>query len=187
MAARLAGVTHKRLTLLLVLDNVGATASGACTGRVLLGLKKRGFGQGKLNGFGGKVEAGETVAEAAARELEEEAGIKATDAVKCGMLHFEFEDDPTWLEVHVFRATQYTGNPSESDEMRPEWFEAAQIPFEKMWLDDKYWFPLLLKGSDFSGYFLFRGHDSILQYALTETILPLEELLALAPTTPSSQ
>eukprot|EP00051_Salpingoeca_urceolata_P006046 m.80347 g.80347 ORF g.80347 m.80347 type:complete len:91 (+) comp14659_c1_seq3:1046-1318(+) len=71
MAARLAGVTHKRLTLLLVLDNVGATASGACTGRVLLGLKKRGFGQGKLNGFGGKVEAGETVAEAAARELEE--------------------------------------------------------------------------------------------------------------------
>eukprot|EP00051_Salpingoeca_urceolata_P006045 m.80336 g.80336 ORF g.80336 m.80336 type:complete len:98 (+) comp14659_c1_seq2:1046-1339(+) len=63
MAARLAGVTHKRLTLLLVLDNVGATASGACTGRVLLGLKKRGFGQGKLNGFGGKVEAGETVAE----------------------------------------------------------------------------------------------------------------------------
>ena len=36
---------------------------------VLLGMKKRGFGEGKYNGFGGKVEAGETVEEGAARGL----------------------------------------------------------------------------------------------------------------------
>ena len=29
--------------------------------KVLLGLKKRGFGEGKFNGFGGKVHVGETV------------------------------------------------------------------------------------------------------------------------------
>ena len=43
--------------------------------KVLLGMKKRGFGVGKWNGFGGKVEAGETVVEAAAREVNEECGL----------------------------------------------------------------------------------------------------------------
>lgn len=38
----------------------------------LLGLKKRGFGEGKYNGFGGKVEQGETIRQAAIRELQEE-------------------------------------------------------------------------------------------------------------------
>ena len=42
--------------------------------KVLLGMKKRGFGEGKWNGFGGKVEAGETIIEAAAREVKEECG-----------------------------------------------------------------------------------------------------------------
>ena len=62
----------KVLTLLMVVRD----------GSVLLGEKKRGFGEGFYNGFGGKVEGGETVEEAALRELEEEAGIKATDASK---------------------------------------------------------------------------------------------------------
>lgn len=35
--------------------------------RILLGLKKRGFGQGRWNGFGGKVEPGETILQAAHR------------------------------------------------------------------------------------------------------------------------
>lgn len=35
--------------------------------QVLLGMKKRGFGHGRWNGFGGKVEAGENVRDAAAR------------------------------------------------------------------------------------------------------------------------
>ena len=38
-------------------------------GRVLLGLKKKGFGQGYYNGFGGKVEPGETIVQAAQREV----------------------------------------------------------------------------------------------------------------------
>ena len=43
--------------------------------RVLMGMKKRGFGAGKYNGFGGKVEAGETIEEAVIRELWEESGV----------------------------------------------------------------------------------------------------------------
>lgn len=37
--------------------------------QLLLGYKKRGFGAGRFNGFGGKVEAGETPRQGAAREL----------------------------------------------------------------------------------------------------------------------
>ena len=42
---------------------------GAMGREVLLGRKKRGFGRGKIVGLGGHLEAGETPAEAAAREL----------------------------------------------------------------------------------------------------------------------
>ena len=59
----------KLLTLVVVRDRGGR--------RVLLGKKLRGFGAGYFNGFGGKVEAGETVVEAAHRELQEEAGVTA--------------------------------------------------------------------------------------------------------------
>lgn len=62
-------------------------------------------------GFGGKVEAGESIHAAALRELHEEAGIHSSDATKCGLIRFEFEGDAVALLVHVFRATQYTGTP----------------------------------------------------------------------------
>ena len=77
-----APVAPKVLTLLMIVRD----------GRVLLGLKKRGFGEGFLNGFGGKVEPGETVDEAALRELREEAGISALDATRRGVLTFVYDD-----------------------------------------------------------------------------------------------
>ena len=43
--------------------------------KVLLGMKKRGFGAGRWNGFGGKVRDGETIEEATKREMKEEVGI----------------------------------------------------------------------------------------------------------------
>ena len=43
--------------------------------RILLGRKKRGFGADKYNGFGGKLEAGESFRHCAIRELFEESGL----------------------------------------------------------------------------------------------------------------
>ena len=48
---------NKLLTLLFVLR----------PGQVLLGMKKRGFGKGRWNGFGGKVHQGESIEKAAIR------------------------------------------------------------------------------------------------------------------------
>ena len=53
---------------------------------VLLGMKKRGFGVGKWNGFGGKVENGETVFDGAMRELQEECSIPGIAMLKMTQL-----------------------------------------------------------------------------------------------------
>ncbi|OMJ28279.1 7,8-dihydro-8-oxoguanine triphosphatase, partial [Smittium culicis] len=87
--------------------------------KVLLGYKKRGFGAGLLNGFGGKIESLETDLEGAERELEEEAGIKSNSLTKIGILYFEFESDPVILTAHVFTSTEYSGEIIETEEMKP--------------------------------------------------------------------
>ncbi|MEK7641499.1 MAG: 8-oxo-dGTP diphosphatase [Patescibacteria group bacterium] len=124
-------------------------------GRVLLGMKKRGFGAGRWNGFGGKVMPDEGIEGAAHRELTEEASIKALKLEKAGILEFEFENDPKMMEVHVFKIESFEGEPVESEEMRPQWFNVQEIPFDDMWSDDRYWLPLLLQGKKFTGKFLF--------------------------------
>ena len=124
-------------------------------GEVLLGLKKRGFGEGHWNGFGGKLEEGETIEVAAARELREEVGIEATSMKKVGILNFSFQSDPKVLEVHVFKITDFVGTPAESEEMRPQWFKLDEIPFHQMWSDDEFWFPFMLEDRLFRGAFLF--------------------------------
>lgn len=124
-------------------------------GRVLLGMKKRGFGAGHFNGFGGKVEEGETIEEAAVREVKEEAGIEPLMLEKVGILDFSFQSEPKVLEVHIFKVADFTGEPTESEEMSPQWFLESEIPFSKMWSDDEFWFPYLLSGKLFRGKFLF--------------------------------
>ncbi|KAJ2780539.1 hypothetical protein H4R18_003403 [Coemansia javaensis] len=143
---------HRLYTLVFPVD--------AAAGRVLLGMKKRGFGRGKLNGFGGKVEAGETVAQGAVRELAEESGLAARSVEQCGLLLFYFEGDPTAMEVHVFQARDYAGAAAESDEMRPEWFPVDQMPFDRMWADDRFWWPCVVDGAKFVGRFWFKADQT---------------------------
>lgn len=133
-------------------------------GRVLLGMKKRGFGAGRWNGFGGKIEDGETIEEAAKREMLEECGV-AIDAMEpCGIHEFEFAAKRgEILEVHVFRVDGFSGEPQETEEMRPQWFAFADIPYDMMWPDDRYWLPLFLEGKKFRTKFLFGSGDTVLE------------------------
>lgn len=133
---------------------------------VLLGMKKRGFGEGRWNGFGGKVEEGETVVAAAYRELQEEVGIVATELLQIGLLTFSFaSDEALVLEVHVFQATAFTGDPVETEEMRPAWFLYDAIPYDDMWPDDRYWLPIVLQGRCVSGAFHFDAPASLIHQA----------------------
>lgn len=135
----------KILTLCIVCDE----------GRVLLGMKKRGFGVGRWNGFGGKLENGESLEEGAAREMKEEAGITPTEMSKVGILDFSFADKSGDLEVHVFKVDAFSGEPVETEEMFPEWFSYDEIPYVQMWSDDKEWLPFLLTRKLFRGRFVF--------------------------------
>jgi len=136
--------------------------------KVLLGMKKRGFGAGRWNGFGGKVDGEESIEDAAKREVREEAGIEPSDIEKVGVLDFEFKGNPEILEVHIFRAKDFSGEPTESEEMRPQWFTLEEIPFVDMWPDDIHWIPLFLQGKKFKGRFLFGEADAILEKELKE-------------------
>ncbi|XP_064415071.1 oxidized purine nucleoside triphosphate hydrolase [Latimeria chalumnae] len=150
--------TSKLLTLVLVVQPQ----------RVLLGLKKRGFGVGRWNGFGGKVQSGETIEEAAKRELQEESTLTVDTLDKIGQIKFEFVGETEILDVHIFRVESYQGDPKETEEMRPQWFDLDKIPFDQMWPDDIFWFPMMLQKKKFLGYFKFQGHDHILESKLQE-------------------
>ena len=135
--------------------------------QILLGYKKRGFGAGRWNGFGGKVNPGETIELAAKRELEEETSIIASRLEKRGVLTFVFIGDPVQLEVHVFRVIAYTGEPIETEEMRPEWYKIAEIPYKDMWDDDIFWLERALTGEKLYGKFTFDENDKMLSHTIT--------------------
>ena len=136
--------------------------------RILLGMKKQRFGKGKYNGFGGEVEDGETLEQSVVRETLEEAGITIISPELMGKILFQFKSDEQDHLVYFFRTMQYQGIPQESDEMKPEWFDIDNIPYEEMWADDKYWLPLLLDDKKFEGNFQFNGDCQILDYKLNE-------------------
>lgn len=136
---------------------------------ILLGMKKRGFGVGKWNGLGGKVEANETYEQGAIREVLEESSLLCKSVQAVGYLVFEMQSTNTIMKVHVFESWDFEGTKVESDEMMPEWFPETNVPFENMWLDDPYWFPYLLSGKKFIGRFDYDLNDRIADYTIKES------------------
>lgn len=121
---------------------------------VLLIKKLRGIGEGKINGPGGKIDPGETPIECVVRECEEELHITPIKPVKMGELWFAMSDIPD-IHCHVYTANEFEGTPTATDEAIPVWTKIPEIPWEKMWDDDVYWLPQMLKGEKFLGKFVF--------------------------------
>ncbi len=130
--------------------------------RVLLIRKKRGFGKGYFNGPGGKARVDEPLEAAAIREFQEELCARPGDLEWRGLLEF-YNNGNLEMLVHVFSTDSYDGELCESDEAEPHWFSKDDIPFDRMWLDDRYWFPLLLDGERFYGRFWFRDWAELLR------------------------
>jgi 8-oxo-dGTP diphosphatase len=116
---------------------------------VLLGHKKTGLGTGKIVALGGHVEERETAAEAAAREVGEESGIEvaAESLREAAHITFLFPTRPAWdMTVEVFTSGSWRGEAAETEEIRPEWFPVADLPFDRMWDDGRQWVPRVLAG-----------------------------------------
>lgn len=139
---------------------------------VLLGLKKIGFGAGKYAGFGGGVEAGETIDAAAVRELAEECAVQVSgaDLEPVAQLTFLFPAKPSWDQVvHVFLVTVWQGEPTESAEMQPVWCSVDALPFAKMWADAVYWLPLVLENQKLKARFVYQADNATVAEAQLET------------------
>ena len=116
---------------------------------VLLGRKKTGLGAGKTVGLGGHVEDDETPAEAAAREVKEEAGISVdvADLAEVAHITFLFPVCPRWdMTVNVFTSADWTGQAAETAEIVPGWFPVSDLPLASMWDDARHWLPRVLAG-----------------------------------------
>lgn len=133
---------------------------------LLLGKKKRGFGAGHWNGFGGKLMPGESIEAATNREMREECGVEVLEMEKRGVMRFTFTDGSDELEVHLFAVTAASGEPKESDEMFPQWFPITALPFDHMWADDIHWMPYFLDGTYFEGEFHFQDVHTLLDHKI---------------------
>ncbi len=136
---------------------------------LLLGMKKRGFGAGRYNGFGGKVNPGETIDEGMIREYKEESRIEVLEFKEVGVIEFEFKGNPEILETHIYKILKYSGEPKETEEMKPRWFKTNEIPYDEMWPADKYWIPLFLDGKKFRGRVYFEDQNKVLDSNIKES------------------
>lgn len=130
---------------------------------VLLGLGKKGYNKGLWNGYGGKVDAGDTsVRHTAVRELEEEVGLTVLqeDLRYHGYMTFVWESEVPGLGVHTARevvvhmysAASWQGEPRESEAMAtPTWFSVTELPYNSMPPDNPNWLPLVFAGNNFIG------------------------------------
>ena len=137
---------------------------------ILLAMKKRGFGEGKYNGVGGKIEAGETPTKAMIRETEEEISVTPTEYEEVGIIEFDefYKGGKIKLVMHVYTVTKWDGELAESDETKPEWFNIENIPYDRMFPDDTHWLPYVLDGKKIKAYFEFDENWNILNKKIEE-------------------
>ncbi len=134
--------------------------------KILLAMKKRGFGAGHWNGVGGKPEAGETIEQTAVRECQEEIGVTPKALRHVATLDFYFPGEKSdWnQQVQVYTCTEWEGEPVETEEMAPKWFDKTEIPYDSMWPDDELWLPGVLGGKFVTAQFYFSADKQIEKY-----------------------
>ena len=134
--------------------------------QILLALKKRGHGEGKWNGVGGKILPGETSEAAACREAKEEIGVTVRNMEKVAEIVF-FNPPVPGKDVDftcaVYFADTWDSEPQESEEMLPAWYAIDQLPFEKMWVDDPFWLPRVIGGERIRGMVRIDANNKIIE------------------------
>ena len=87
---------------------------------------------------------------------------------KRGEINFTLRQEGKNVLMHTYLVTDWEGEPIETEEMKPQWFNVNQIPYEKMWPDDIFWLPMFLENKKFNGKFVFDDQDNILEKELSQ-------------------
>ena len=75
---------------------------------------------------GGHIEPGESIVDAAVREMKEETGLTVLNPTLCGVKQFPI-DEGRYI-VFLFRADRFEGELLSSEEGQMEWVERAALP-----------------------------------------------------------
>lgn len=136
-------------------------------------MKKRGFGVGKWNGSGGKVQSGETPEITAVREVKEEigVGVDPRDLVKIGEVSYR-NPDPSWgMYVHIYIVRNWSGEPIETEEMKPQWFDPNEVLELPAWSDFKYLFPKIISQEKFKAEFVYTSDgNTVTSYVINDAL-----------------
>lgn len=137
---------------------------------ILLAMKKQGHGVGFWNGVGGKLDSGETVEQALVRECQEEIGVTPTsyEPIAINAYYQLYHGAPTENICHAYTCTIWEGEPRESEEMAPQWFQLADLPLEHMWPDDTLWLRSALSGERLRCTFRHDDTNQIQTYEITK-------------------
>jgi 8-oxo-dGTP diphosphatase len=130
--------------------------------------KENDMHQGKWNGLGGKLEAGETPEECAIREIAEESGLRVTSPVLKGFLTFPgFANEEDWY-AFVFVATDFEGELIDSPEGVLEWIDDVELLNLDLWEGDLIFLPWLSRPGFFSAKFTYKDgrlvHHHVVHY-----------------------
>jgi 8-oxo-dGTP diphosphatase len=104
--------------------------------------KENDLNHDKWVGVGGKFEQDETPEECLLREVKEETGLTLTSYRFRGIVTF-LSDEWEGEYMHLYTATEYTGEMTECNEGNLEWVPKADIEKLHIWEGDKIFFRLL--------------------------------------------
>lgn len=105
--------------------------------------KKNDINHDKWIGIGGKFEEGESPEDCIRREAREETGLELADLKYCGIITF-ISDGMNEVEfMHLFKATQFTGEIKECDEGALEWIPKEKFAELPHWDGDRIFLTLL--------------------------------------------
>lgn len=100
------------------------------------------------NGVGGHVEPGETIIQAAARELAEETGIHTTNLTLCGMVSISLSDSADDILLFVFSCRVASFATHSSVEGTLEWFPWDNLPSDHIMPDLPVLLPRVREAAD---------------------------------------
>ncbi len=123
--------------------------------------KENDMHQGKWNGLGGKVEAGESPEECAIREVWEESGLACRNPRLRGFITFPaFDDIDDWY-TFLFTFDDFEGELIDSPEGNLAWIENERLLELNLWPGDRVFVPWVFQDRLFSAKFVYEKGEFI--------------------------
>ena len=140
---------------------------------VLLIEKKVGHGAGMINAPGGRLESGETPVACALREVREEVLLNCLNLRPAAHLRFQDNVNGFAMRGFAFVTQNFEGEAKETAEAVPFWCHWDEVPYHRMWENDRYWWPCVRARKLLHGDFVFE-EDRLLEHDI-RLINPTDE------------